>query len=206
MCGPLVMLLAKNPFRWWYFCGRFVAFTIAGLMAAEVGMGLFSFLAHYHISALFSLLVGLWIACMGMSLFFKWRLPGTTWLAKKTGKLSGMLARLALKKQPEAIFLFGLSTILLPCGQTVLVFSLIALNGTPLEGLICGSLFALLTSPSLVAALFASQFFTKQRRQYHYWIGGLSFCIGLLAILRGCADLEFIDHLVLNPRYHIVFF
>ena len=42
MCGPLMMLLAKNRYRWAYFAGRLVSYTLAGLLSAEIGMFFFS--------------------------------------------------------------------------------------------------------------------------------------------------------------------
>ena len=210
MCGPLVMLLARHPHKWWYFGGRLFAFTTVGILSAEMGMVLFTFLAHYHISAVFSLLFGLWIVCIGSCLILKWRLPGSAWLGRKTIRLSTALARLSAQNSRQAIFLFGTCTVLLPCGQTLIVFSVIALNATPLGGLINGALFALFTSPALIAAMRASSFFYHKQKGYHLWVGYASLTVGALALLRGFADLDLIRHFILNPsspsQYHIVFF
>ena len=65
MCGPLVALLAKHPHRYCYFLGRLVSFSLAGLISAEMGVVLFAFLSHYHISALFALLFGVCAICYG---------------------------------------------------------------------------------------------------------------------------------------------
>jgi uncharacterized protein len=210
MCGPLVMLLAKHPYRWCYFLGRLFSFTLAGLISAEMGMILFSSLARYHISASFSLLFGAWISAMGASLLFKIRLPGTAWVAKRSAKFSALLGKLMTQRSSYALFLFGASTLLLPCGQTVVVFSLIALDSSPLMGLIQGLLFALFTSPALIAAMRTSHFFCERQKGYHLWMGMAVLFVGALALLRGLADLDYIQHLILNPssppQYHVVFF
>lgn len=210
MCGPLVMLLAKHPYRWWYFFGRLLSFALVGSFSAEMGMFLFSFLNHYHISASFSLLFGIWILLMGTALIFNVRLPKIQWLEKKSAKVSIALGKLMASRSFYGVFLFGASTILLPCGQTLIVFSIIALNCSPLSGLLQGFLFALFTSPSLVAAMKSSQFFFKQKKVYHVWMGAAVLFVGALSLSRGLADLNVIKHFVLNPdwprRYHIVLF
>jgi len=210
MCGPLVMLLSKHPYRRWYFLGRLFSFTMTGLISAEMGMMLFSLLSQWHIAAAFSLLFGSWITALGICLFFNVRLPGSSWIAKKSAKFSVAIGKLIFQNSFYAVFLFGACTILLPCGQTIVVFSAIALNGNPLTGAMNGFLFALLTSPALIAAMRTSRFFCKQQKGYHLWMGGAVFCIGLLAVLRGVADLNFIKHFILNPssppQFHMVFF
>jgi len=210
MCGPLVMLLAQHPGRWWYFFGRLCAFSLVGLVSAEIGILFFSFLAHYHINALFSLLFGGWICLIGLCIFFKIRPPTSNWLAKKSAKLSIYFSKALLQKSSMAIFLFGFSTVLLPCGQTLIVFSLIALHCDPISGLMQGCLFALLTSPALIAAMQAAHFLHYFRKGYSFWMGGAVLCIGTLTLLRGLAELNYIPHLILNPSAdpcnHLVFF
>ena len=210
MCGPLVMLLAKHPFRWAYFLGRLSSYTLVGLISAEMGTLLFSFLARYHVGASISLLFGLWIILLGGSILVKRRLPGGAWIAKRGAKFSVRLAPLLSTHSFYAVFLFGACTLLLPCGQTLLVFSVIALKGSPLGGLLNGFLFALLTSPALIAAMRTSQFFCKLQRGYNLLMGTAAIAVGGLAVLRGFADIGWIDHLILNPQatpyYHIILY
>jgi uncharacterized protein len=206
MCGPLVMLIGKNPHKAWYFWGRLCSFAVVGLISAETGMALFTFLAAFHFSAIFSMTFGLWLIGLGVCSSFKLRLPGSVWLGQQTIRLSTPLVRLSAQRSRQAIFLFGLSTILLPCGQTLIVFSMIALNASPLEGLIDGCLFALFTSPALIAALRASQFFHARRHRFQPLIGCTALGVGLLTLLRGFADLNLINHLILNHKYHIVLY
>lgn len=210
MCGPLVMLLAKHPCRWWYFVGRLFAFSVAGLISAEIGIFLFSFLSLYHISSFFSLILGLWISSVGLCIFFRVRIPMPAWVAKKSTQLSTHFSHLLSQNSPSAIFVFGCSTILLPCGQTVVVFSMIALHCHPVHGLMQGALFALLTSPALIAAMHAAHIIFKNRTRYQLWMGISVVTVGLLALLRSLAELHLIPHCTLNPaappHCHIVIF
>jgi len=207
MCGPLMMLLAKNRYRWAYFAGRTVSYSLAGLLSAEVGMFFFQTLSRYHLSALLSILFGAAILSLAFLTLFRMPYPGAKWLAKKTARLSTLLAKLLSIYGPYPVFLFGVCTLLLPCGQTLVVFSACALEAKPLVGLVNGFLFALLTSPSLIVSMSA---FKRVRNSYHLWIGCATILVGLLAIFRGVADLNLISHLILNPHasteFHIVLY
>ncbi|MCH9609721.1 MAG: hypothetical protein S4CHLAM45_01110 [Chlamydiales bacterium] len=196
MCGPLVMLLAKHPYRWLYFVGRFLSFSLAGLLAAEVGL--------FFSSSTFSLIMGSVISMMGIFLLFHLSLPGVNLISRKMGRVSTLFAKLLLINHPMTTFLFGFSTVLLPCGQSMIVFSACALADSAWVGLFNGFCFALLTSPSLVAALYASSLLQKWRSGYSYLMGGATLCVGLLALLRALAHLGAIPHL--NLPYHIVLF
>ncbi|MCC5831510.1 MAG: sulfite exporter TauE/SafE family protein [Chlamydiales bacterium] len=207
MCGPLMMLLAKNRYRWAYFGDRLTSYTFAGLLSAEAGMFFFQILARSYLSAFLSIAFGLTIIALAFFSFFRLPYPGSKWVAKRTAGLSTFLARLITVYGPIPIFLFGVCTLLLPCGQTLVVFSACALEAKPLSGLINGSLFALLTSPSLILSMSA---FKRVRDSYHIWVGCATLLVGLLSLFRGLADLDLIAHLILNPnaspRYHIVLF
>lgn len=207
MCGPLMMLLAKNRYRWMYFAGRLTSYTLAGLFSAEAGMFFFQTLSRCHLSALLSIAFGCTIVSLAFFSFFRIPYPGSKWLAKKTSRLSTLLAKLLSVYGPYPVFFFGACTLLLPCGQTLVVFSACALDAKPLSGLVNGFLFALFTSPSLALSMSA---FKRIRNSYHLWIGFATLVVGFLALFRGLADLDLIPHLILNPKisseYHIVFF
>ncbi|MCH9626750.1 MAG: hypothetical protein S4CHLAM2_03780 [Chlamydiales bacterium] len=207
MCGPLMALLAKNKYRHAYLIGRMLSYTLAGLLSAEIGMLFFHTLGRYHLSAFLSLLFGGVIIGLGLLSFLRLSYPGARWLAKKTAGISALLSRLLASYGPLPVFLFGVCTLLLPCGQTLVVFSACALDARPLTGLMNGFLFALLTSPSLIVSMSA---FKKLRTHYHIWMGCATLLVGALALLRGLADLEVVDHLVLNPNasnaFHIVLY
>lgn len=196
MCGPLVMLLAKHPYRWFYFVGRITSFSLAALLAAEVG---FFFSSPY-----FALAIGLAICSMGLLLLFSLSFPGGHWIAKKTARISAIFSKLILIDHPMTTFLFGFCTVFLPCGQSLIVFSACALAPNPLIGLLNGFLFALLTSPSLVAALYATTLFKRWRGNYHLLMGSFTLVVGALAFLRGLANLNVIPHLSFS--HHIVLY
>jgi sulfite exporter TauE/SafE len=111
-----------------------------------------------------------------------------------------------LRDHPGSTFLFGFSTLLLPCGQTVLVFSACALSGGIWIGLFNGFAFALLTTPSLWLAMNTLNFFKETRKHYQTVIGWSSIGVGVLALCRGLADLEWIPHLVLKQDFHLILF
>lgn len=154
MCGPLVMLLAKHRYRWLYFWGRLCSFSLAALLAAEAGIFCSAFFP-----SIISLALGSLILAFGICILLRVPPPGKQWLARKTSRLSLLLSKLILHDHPLSTFSFGFCTVLLPCGQTLIVFSACALADNPLIGFANGFLFALLTSPSLIAAMYASSFF-----------------------------------------------
>lgn len=210
MCGPLVMMLGRHRFKYFYFLGRTLSFSLAGLIAGEAGSVLNVFLKQYHISALTSFLFGLIIATVGVCTLFGKKYPGYHWLSLKLARVNRTLSLLMLKDQPWPSFLFGFFTLSLPCGQTMIVFSACALYGDPLAGFLNGFAFAVLTSPSLFAAMHAHRFFNQAKKYYHPLIGVCALLIAALAICRGLAEMEMIPHLILNPNsnanYHLVIY
>jgi len=206
MCGPLVMLLGKHRWRMWYFVGRLSSFSLAAGFAAGAGTLLTFVLKKYHISESLSLLLGSFIISWGICHLFSWKYPGQAWLGKRLEKSSKNMSLLLLKDKPESTFLFGFFTVLLPCGQTVIVFSACALSGDITTGLANGAAFALLTSPSLFFAMQAHLLLKKWKSFYRPLMGGASIFVGGLALCRGLADLGWLPHLVLNQNYHIVLY
>lgn len=210
MCGPLVMMLGKHRFRYFYFAGRLISFGLAGMLAGEAGAVLQVILSYYHIPVLVSLLFGGIILLVALFTLIGWHYPGNSLLARSLGKFNHSLSLLMLKDQAWSSFLFGFFTIALPCGQTVIVFSACALSGDPWIGLFNGFMFALLTTPSLFMAMHTHHLFIKLKNQYNTIIGVLGLIVGMLAICRGLAEIETIPHLILNPdaesKYHIVIY
>lgn len=195
MCGPLVMLLGEQRYRYFYFVGRSLSFTLAGFIAGALGEVISAWLHLVHLSALFCFVIGGVILWMGFSVFWGWALPGGKWLSSWSQKLSPLL----LKEDPWRVFLFGFFTVFLPCGQTVIVFSACAMAGDAWVGLLNGFMFAILTSPSLWLAMRAKRLFGFARSYYRPLMGSGACVIGLLAICRGLADLGWIPHLTLAP-------
>lgn len=209
MCGPMVIMIARHRFRYYYFLGRILSFTLTGWMAAEAGEVLNLFLSRYHIPAAASFIFGWVILMTGIFTLAKKEYPGAKWF-KGTANLNRRLAVLILQDRAWASFLFGFFTLALPCGQTILVFSACALSASPFSGIVNGFAFAVLTSPSLLFAMHAQSFLNKIKHNHNMVLGVSGILIGMLALCRGFADLGIIPHLVLNPQssshYHLVIF
>lgn len=210
MCGPLVMLIGQHPHRYHYLIGRIVSFSLAGLIAGEVGAVLNVVLKDYHIPEAASFLFGGIILITGITTLTGWQLVSFSWFSPLVTKMNRFLTPLMLKEAPWATFLFGFSTVLLPCGQTLVVFSACALTEDPLVGLCNGFAFALLTTPSLLLAMHSTNLLKNWRQHYHLVLGVSSFVIGTIALCRGFAEIGWIPHLILNPESpahaHIVIF
>ena len=206
MCGPLVMLLGKHRFRYLYFLGRGLSFSLAGLIAGEMGVLLQVFLKELHIPAATSLIIGLFIIWIGVHSLIGSEMKGMRQLAKWLSPVTQRLSVLLLRETPWATFLFGFFTLLLPCGQTLFVFSACALAMDPWVGLLNGAAFALLTSPSLFLALHAQSLFPAAKHSFGIVLGISALMIGTIALLRSLAEWELIPHLILNERFHLVIF
>ena len=210
MCGPLVMMIGQHRYRYFYFLGRLTSFTLAGMIAGEVGAVMDLFLKEYHIPALTSFLFGSFILAVGIYSLLGLQYPGHHWLAKRLAPFNHTLSTLMLRDQAWPSFLFGFFTVALPCGQTLVVFSAGALAGSLWVGFINGFAFALLTSPSLLIAMNAHTLMQKARRHYNTILGVCSIIIGVLALCRGFAEVDLMPHWILNPNspphYHIVIF
>lgn len=210
MCGPLVMMIGQHRYRYAYFAGRLLSFTLAGTLAGGLGTVIAVTLKEYQLPAIASFAFGGGILVVGLSHLMKWNLPGGAWFSMKVAPISKRLSLLLLKDQLWSTFLFGFFTVTLPCGQTIIVFSACALYGGALTGLINGFAFALLTSPSLFLAMKASGVLQKAKKHYNTIIGVCGILVGALALCRGLAELEIIPHWILNPQsspeYHLVVF
>lgn len=210
MCGPLVMMLGQHKYRYFYFLGRTLSFTLAGAVAGAAGAVAHVFFKEYHLAETTSFLFGGMLMLLGISTFAGWQYPGYRWLAKRLAYLNQTLSMLMLRDKAWPAFLFGFFTLALPCGQTLIVFSACALSGEIYVGLLNGFAFALLTSPSLFLAMKAHSFLKSAKHYYHTVIGASAMLVGGIAILRGLAEAGWIPHWILNPNasahYHIVIF
>lgn len=195
MCGPLVMTIGAHRYRMLYFIGRVLSFSLTGMIAGEIGAVLNVVFKSYHISAATSFIFGIIILGAGLSTLLGWNYPGGFWLGKKLAPLNRTLSILMLRDQPLTTFLFGLFTVMLPCGQTLVVFSACALSASASIGLLNGFAFALLTSPSLFFAMRAHVLLKTAKSYYQLLMGTSALLIGFLSICRGLAETEFISHL-----------
>lgn len=210
MCGPLVMMLGQHRYWFAYFIGRILSYTLAGMIAGEMGAVLNLFLSRYHLSAIISFLFGGMIIFVGFYSLMNWSFIRFPQIWKPISYLSRLLSLLLLKEKFWPTWLFGFFTVALPCGQTLVVFSACALSGSAWVGMLNGFVFALLTSPSLLFALHAQTFLHKIKNHYNTLMGCCSLLVGMLACFRGFADLGLIDHFILNlgsnSYYHIVIY
>jgi len=192
MCGPLVALLAAHPHRRFYFVGRTAAFALAGWTAGALGAVL-NYAAHsLYLPSIAALLFGVVISVWAVTHLFGWRLP---WSGGPMRALHTRLSTLVAGDHPAMPLCFGLATIFLPCGQSLLVFSACAVEGSAPIGAINGALFALITSPSLLAAMGAQSWLRKVRGEGRLVPSLLALIVGALALCRGLADLQLIPHL-----------
>lgn len=202
MCGPLVMMIGRHRYRSLYFFGRLLSFSLAGLLAGEIGAVLNLVLQRFHLPAAASFLFGGILILIGLGSLLSWRLPPL----KPLGRISQSLSLLMLRDAPLPAFLFGFFTVALPCGQTLLVFSACALSGSAAVGLLNGFAFGLLTSPSLFFAMQTVSLFQKAKKYYTAVVGISALLVGALALCRGFAEMGWIPHQVLNQKYHLVLY
>ncbi len=210
MCGPLVMLLGQHRFRFFYFFGRLFSFTLAGFFAGELGAVLHLTLKKMYLSEIASLACGVILIVLGLKKI--WAFDIKPKFIKNDGLhfLHHFTSMLMLKDKGWSTFLFGFFTILLPCGQTIVVFSACALSGDPMVGLGNGFAFALMTSPSLILAMHTLTFLKKIKNYDRVVIGCSCIAVGLLSCLRGVAEMGWMNHWILNSdnqtHFHFVIF
>lgn len=215
MCGPLVMMLGQHRYRNYYFLGRVSSFTMAGALAGGIGSVIGVFFHQYQLQAIASLLLGGGMFFIGLLELLKKNpifIPiSVSWIGRQFVEVNKNLSLLLLRDEPFPVYLFGFFAILLPCGQSLFVFSACAIAGDFWIGLINGFAFALLTSPSLFFALHSSQwilkfkFFNYRKMKIFFMLGA-----GVFAIFRGLAELQIIPHLSVEnyciPDVHFVLF
>lgn len=199
MCGPLAMMISHSPFRMFYLLGRLLSFTLAGMLAGAVGEVIGVSLHQLGIAALASVGVGLLMVAAGIFLYLDRMIPGGKALDQLLRPLNARMEKLLFMPSPGALFLFGFATILLPCGQTILVYSACALSGSALVGTVNGFAFALLTTPALFLALTAREFMSRWRFAYRPVVAITAIAIGVISILRGLADWGIVAHFGIHP-------
>jgi sulfite exporter TauE/SafE len=186
MCGPLVVLIGRHPNRGLYFLGRAASFSLAGGIAGQLGRTVEATLRLYNIPASAAIVFGGVILLVGVAQLLHLRLPSLG----LTSRLDKRLSLLLLREQPLPVFLFGFFTVLLPCGQTMVVFSACAMAASPTVGLFNGFAFAALTSPSLWFAMRAHGLLGHLKSYYRVTIGILAIGVGAFSVWRGLAAME----------------
>lgn len=206
MCGPLVMLLGSHPYRTYYFLGRTTSFTAVATLSGLLGASLTYFFGELHIPVATTLLFSILILVTG---FFS--LTSLQFGQQRLGQLFSGLGKkgslLMIQKGRLPIFLFGLLTVALPCGQTLVVFSACALAQDPWTGFINGLAFSLLTSPSLWLAMRFKGLFSKAKNSYQMLFGSLTLGVASLGFARAAAEIGWIEHLAwITPWFHLVLY
>ena len=203
MCGPLAASLTNKQGNHLYFLGRMLSFTFAGLTAALFGTVITNLFSSSHFNAYLSLVMG--IAFIFFAFMHIQPLKFSPW---KT--INHTLSNVITISHSLSPFIFGMITIALPCGQTIIVFSTIALLATPLEGFINGLLFAIFTSPSLIIAMYLPKIFDRGTISMQKITTCVLILAGFFSLLRGFAELNLIHHLVINPsadpKWHILLY
>lgn len=206
MCGPLVAFLGRHRFKNAYFLGRILGFSLVAMIAGEVGFILNEFTSFTHISAFLTLVIALVFFIIAFGMIFNIKIKKEASLFKWLNNLSLHFSKLMLKDAFFPIFCFGFLTILLPCGQSLIIFSFSALTEDPLIGGLNGLLFSIATTPSLFASMRATYFFNKAKKHYKIYMGFSLLLVSMLSLLRGLADLGLVNHLVLLQNPHIVLY
>lgn len=203
MCGPIALIMSTHPKANLYLLGRFISFTLAGFVAGGAGYVLNGAASIAYLPPIASFVFGAFLLIFGLLQFTEFKFPAFFEVGKAT--LAKFGERLS-EKGGRSLFFVGFSTIFLPCGQTLVVYSGCALTASPVEGVVHGAFFALLTTPSLYLAMRAKNYLASLKKIYRPLMGVLAICIGTLSFCRGLADLEIIPHLVLNQKLHLVLF
>jgi sulfite exporter TauE/SafE len=191
-------MLGKHHYRYAYFLGRLLSYSLAGLAAGELGAITNITLNYYHLSSLTSFIFGGIIFIIGIFTITNFSLFRIR-LFSGVFKLNNTISLLLLRDKIWPTFLFGFLTLALPCGQTMIVFTACALSADPYVGFFNGFLLALLTSPSLFLAMRAQLMCAWVKNHSQTIIGASALGVAILAFCRGLADLGYISHWVLNP-------
>ena len=205
MCGPLVMTLAHHPHRFLYFFGRTLSFSLLGLTSATFGMVLDVGLKQKGLSALACFLLGFLMIVFALSPLIGSQIKLPKSLGRRLAKQTSFLSRFLLRNHPMATFYFGFFTPMLPCGQTLMVFSSIALYGDPFIGLINGFAFAVLTSPSLILVMRSVSSLSPRSSTMQWILPLVSLPPAAFAFLRGFAEMGIIEHLSVSLPYALHF-
>lgn len=205
MCGPLVALLGKHTDRIYYFWGRLTGFSLAGWFAGAMGALFHTEAIAQWLSAVFTLLLGVLICSMCLLQKSSILLGFWKHLTRVLAPVNTVITKLALQGGKSGFFLFGLSTLLLPCGQSLTVFAACALYGDAWVGGFNGMMFALLTSPSLWCALYTQQLLNQFYPKLQSIGTVYMLAVGIMALCRSFASFGWIDHVSLNlPMLHSV--
>lgn len=194
MCGPIAALVGKHPFWRLYLIGRIVGFTLACTLFALFGEVISWKLGRFQ--GYLSLIAG--------AMILMWSLISFKGMSRWGNTIQKLFLTLFARKSPWSAWSVGFCTPLLPCGQSMIVFTFCALLGNGTQGIIQGLLFSLLTTPSLFLAIKGMNVLLRYKKWVDPMIKVTTLTVGVLAMLRGLAELDVIAHYTLIPDLHLV--
>ncbi len=202
MCGPLVSAFAvrrraerqevSSPLVLFQL-GRLTTYVILGAILGAAGYFLAALIRDWQ--GVISILVGLVMALLGLSLLGL--LPMQRWLASVTltRTISGWMKRLMTSSHPAAPFGLGLANGLLPCGPIYAMSLLAASSGDPLKGASLMLIFGLGTFPAMLGmGLSVAQFSLRLRSGLYRLAALLVVLVGVQLALRGLAVSGQVSH------------
>ena len=195
MCGPLVGAFAlrrraerkelSTPLVLFQM-GRLMTYASLGLLLGGLGSLVASTIRYWQGS--FSIVLGLLMALLGLSLFGLF--PLQKWLTSITWArlVSGWVKRLLASDHPAAPIGLGLANGLLPCGPVYAMGLLATLSGSALNGGAIMLIFGLGTLPAMLGLGFFTATLSLGLRSHLYRVAALLVIIvGLQLTLRGLA-------------------
>ncbi len=191
MCGPLMMTLAKHPFRNYYLWGRLASYSLVGGLS-----GFFGLLVLGNGFPLLSLILGSFLILLAISQFYP--------INFEIFRIDKLFLTFYKRHGAPPLFILGFISVLIPCGQTLIVFATLALSESFWVGLLNGAAFALFTSPSLMFAMRAQNWLSLSSATPKWIAFFTALLAGLISILHGLAELNVINHFVLSNRFHII--
>jgi sulfite exporter TauE/SafE len=201
------MLLGAHPYRTYYFLGRTASFTAVATLSGFLGASLTYIFGELHIPVVTTFFFSFLILAIGFFTFVNFEVIGQQQVGKMFSGVGKKISLLMTQKGRLPIFLFGLLTVVLPCGQTLVVFSACALTQNPWEGFINGLAFSLLTSPSLWLAMRFKGLFAKAKNSYQALFGSLTLGVASLGFARGAAEMGWLEHFAWDtPWFHLVLY
>lgn len=202
MCGPLVSAFVmrrrcsgqevSTPLVS-YQLGRLTSYALLGLLVG--GLGSLAAKTMQNWQGLFSVLLGVLIVVMGLSLVHV--LPFQRWLARltPTRTVSRWIQRWLSSSHPAAPFSLGLANGLLPCGAVYAMLMLAAVTGDPFKAAGVMLVFGLGTLITMLAFSFSAALMGLRLRSYLYHLAAvLVVLVGVQLTLRGLALFGQIPH------------
>lgn len=156
MCGPLMLLLAKQRKNHLYLIGRIVSYSLVGMACSLIGKIPIKIATDFSLLRITHWILILWVVFklyrLLLSTIIKKPKKISHWkkaIIQKLSPISRLLVSMSVEKSGRALFFMGCMSVMIPCGQTLFVFSLCALHGDMMQGWLAGFLLAVVSTPAL---------------------------------------------------------